>query len=241
MRLNRFFGNFDLNKDYIEITDKETVNQIRNVLRLKIGDTIILCDGNLGEATGQIAEYGKDSVSLGLNDKTTNKNESNRKIILYCPILKKENFEWAVQKAVEVGVSEIMPVITKRTVKLNIKKERVEKIIKEAAEQSGRGILPKLHDAISFDEAIIMAKTNDTNFFFHVGAPSIVEKMKDHANLGQDNDAKEIGIFIGPEGGWDEEEIKRIRLSTNFVLAGLGATVLRAETAAIVACFSILF
>ena len=134
-----------------------------------------------------------------------------------------------------------MPVITKRTVKLNIKKERVEKIIKEAAEQSGRGILPKLHDAISFDEAIIMAKTNDTNFFFHVGAPSIVEKMKDHANLGQDNDAKEIGIFIGPEGGWDEEEIKRIRLSTNFVLAGLGATVLRAETAAIVACFSILF
>ncbi|MDP3902124.1 MAG: RsmE family RNA methyltransferase, partial [bacterium] len=71
--------------------------------------------------------------------------------------------------------------------------------------------------------------------------PSIVEKMNDRANLGQRNDAKKIGIFIGPEGGWDEEEIKRIRLSTNFVLAGLGATVLRAETAAIITCFSILF
>ena len=81
---------------------------------------------------------------------------------------KKENFELVVQKAVEIGVKEIIPIITKRTVKLNLKYDRLEKIIKEAAEQSGRGILPILRKAMDFKKAIEEAEQNNINLFFDI-------------------------------------------------------------------------
>ena len=143
-------------------------------------------------------------------------------------VLKKENFEWAVQKAVEVGVKEITPIITARTVKLGLNKDRLKKIIKEAAEQSGRGILPKLNEAIIFDEAIKSAKENDLNLFFNIGGKNVQHSM---------SNISKIGIFIGPEGGWDEEEIKKAQSSNGFTIVGLGKTILRAETAAVIASY----
>ena len=142
--------------------------------------------------------------------------------------MKKENFEIAVQKAVEVGVKEIVPIITARTVKFGLNKERLEKIIKEAAEQSGRGILPNLNEAIDFDKAIIEAKNkNEVNLFFQIGYPPLGHSMSKF---------KKIGVFVGPEGGWTEEETK-IAQSNGFTLVGLGKTILRAETAAIIASY----
>ncbi|MEK7069974.1 MAG: RsmE family RNA methyltransferase, partial [Patescibacteria group bacterium] len=173
MRLNRFLGKFDLSKKELSINDKDFINQAKNVLRLGVGDKIILCDGESNEAITEIINLNKESAELKISETYKNQNEPEKYIALYCPILKKENFEWAVQKAVEIGVKEITPIITARTVKLGLNYERLNKIIKEAVEQSGRGVLPKLNEAIIFDEALKLAKENDLNLFFQFGYPPL--------------------------------------------------------------------
>ena len=236
MRLNRFIGNFDLSKKEVSVNDADFINQAKNVLRLKYGDKLILCDGNLNEAVAEIVNLNKEFVELKILETYKNQNEpaspadgTERNIILYCSVLKKENFEWAVQKAVEVGVKEITPIITARTVKLGLNKERLEKIIKEAAEQSGSGILPRLNEAMDFDRAVDLAKNNnDLNLFFNIGGKNVQHSM---------SNISKIGIFVGPEGGWDEEEIKKAQSSNGFTIVGLGKTILRAETAAVIASY----
>ena len=233
MKLHRFIGKFDLSKKELSISDVDFVNQARNVLRLKIGDELVLCDGKLDEAVAKILLLAKDKAELEILEIIKNKNEPENYVILYCSILKKENFELAVQKAVEVGVKEIVPIITTRTVKLGLNYERLNKIIKEAAEQSGRGVLPILRKAVNFDEAVKQAKSaNNLNLFFQAGYPSIVHKQADRPKCVQ----CKIGVFVGPEGGWNEEEIKNAQ-SNGFTLVGLGKTILRAETAAVIASY----
>ncbi|MDD2658034.1 MAG: RsmE family RNA methyltransferase, partial [Candidatus Pacebacteria bacterium] len=135
--------------------------------------------------------------------------------------------ELAVQKAVELGVKEIVPIIADRTVKLGLKRDRLEKIIKEASEQSGRGILPVLSDSVAFGDAMRAAEANDLNLFFELGGKSLEGSKLD---LGK---YKKIGIFIGPEGGWSEDELKL--KSEKLKVCGLSPFTLRAETAAIAA------
>ena len=239
MRLHRFIGNFDLSKEEVSVNDTDFINQAKNVLRLKHGDKLILCDGNLNEAIAEISNLNKEFVELKILETYKNQNEPaspaggpERNIVLYCPILKKENFEWAVQKAVEVGVKEITPIITARTVKLGLNKDRLEKIIKEAAEQSGRGILPRLNEAMDFDRAVDLAKnSNDLNLFFNIDGKNVQHSMSNISNI------PKIGVFLGPEGGWDEEEIKKAQSSNGFTIVGLGKTILRAETAAVIASY----
>ena len=227
MRLNRFFVKENLKVGNITVSDADFINQAKNVLRLKTGDELILCDGKMNEAVAKILLLAKDKAELDILEIIKNKNESENHANLYCAILKKENFELAVQKAVEVGVKEITPIITARTIKLGLNYERLNKIIKEAAEQSGRGVLPVLREPIDFNEALESAKENDINLFFQAGYPPLGHSMSKF---------KKIGVFIGPEGGWDEYEIK-IAQPNDFTFVGLSKTVLRAETAAITASY----
>ena len=158
MRLHRFIGDFDLKKGNLSITDGDFLNQARNVLRLKIGDRFILSDGKGKEAEGILEGLDKKSALVHISNRSENKNEPERKVVLYCALIKRENFEWVAQKATEVGVSTIVPLISERTVKLNLKKERLGKIIKEAAEQSGRTVVPSLSDPMDFNDALVEAK-----------------------------------------------------------------------------------
>ena len=228
MRLNRFFINENLKVGNITVSDMDFINQAKNVLRLKTNDKLILGDGNSNEAVAEIVNLNKEFAELKILETCKNKNESENYAHLYCSVLKKENFEWAVQKAVEVGVKEITPTITARTVKLGLNRERLEKIIKEAAEQSGRGVLPKLNEAIIFDEAIKSSKENGLNLFFQAGYPLLGHSMSKF---------EKIGVFVGPEGGWTEEELKKAQSSNEFTIVGLGKTILRAETAAVIASY----
>lgn len=237
MRLHRFIGNFDLNRKQFEITDPEILNQFKNVLRLKKGEEVMLGDGALNEALAKIMGAGKNSVSVEIVKMEKNACESGICGILYCSILKRENFEWVCQKATEAGIREIVPIISSRTVKLGLREDRIEKIIKEAAEQSGRGVLPKLGKSIKFGEALENAGQNDLNLFFEMGFPSLSTADFDKVKT------QRVGIFIGPEGGWDPKELEAIRErakeNKNFRLAGLGKLTLRAETAAVVAAWSV--
>ena len=131
MKIHRFIGNFEINIGDLKINGKELLNQFRSVLKLKVGEKIILCDGKINEGVAEIKAYGKDYIEVEIQEVSVNKNEPVREVILYCSILKRENFELVVQKATEVGIKEIIPIITERTVKLDIRKDRLEKIIKE--------------------------------------------------------------------------------------------------------------
>jgi 16S rRNA (uracil1498-N3)-methyltransferase len=233
MRLHRFIGNFNFAESRLKIFDKEILDQIKNVLRLGAGEKIILSDGNLNEALAQINNFKKDYLEVEILEVGKNENEPKVRAVLYCSILKRENFELAAQKAVEVGIAEIVPIVAKRTVKLNLKEERLKKIIREAAEQSGRGRVPVLQPVIDFAEAVEEAEKNNVNLFFDVSGKNIKNFFDSHF---RGNDRETVGVFIGPEGGWDEEEIKMAR-NKNFKIVSLGRLTLRAETAAAVASY----
>lgn len=233
MRLNRFIGDFDFSKKDVEIVDLKIIKQIKDVLRLKKDDKIILSDGR-----GNSAEVTLGSVSAskitGRIERVDKKSKTKRKVSLYLAILKKENFELAVQKAVEAGVSEIIPVITERTIKTGLNIERLKKIILEASEQSGRSFVPTLSPILKFKDAII-----DGNKF----EPACAGREKIIFHLVPDlytpnKVAEGASIFIGPEGGFTPQEIK-IALEFGYTISSLGSLTLRAETAAIIATYRV--
>jgi len=225
MKVHRFIIDSVLSPGVFDIRDPDLVHQIADVLHLKEGERVILGDGKGREADGTIRAVGSKAVGVELGPVRETASEPVRRVILYAAIAKRENFEWIAQKATEVGVAEIAPLITDRTVKLDVKRERLEKIIREAAEQSGRGIVPTLHEPMSFKQAIAHAENNQRNFFFDVSG-----------SAGDMSGDETAGVFIGPEGGWSEEE-RTAAKHAGFFIAGLGPLVLRAETAAVVASY----
>jgi 16S rRNA (uracil1498-N3)-methyltransferase len=239
MRLHRFILNLDLSADRLEITDREAANQILNVFRMQLGDRFVVCDGKGREATVEIA--GKESkgsqeskgsmakVIVSVIDRREVQTESAVKTVLHCAVLKRENFELVVQKATECGVARIVPLVTQRTVKLSVRLDRLQKIAKEAAEQSGRGVVPEIVQPMPLKDAIMQAKENGMNVLFEPGFPA----FKPSKPL---MPFKPLGLFIGPEGGWDDSEVEQLR-AAGYDVAGLGPRILRAETAAIVAVF----
>lgn len=228
MRLHRFIGQFDCAGDHIEITDSGIVNQVVRVLRLGIGDQLIVSNGAGAECVCEITERHKDRLVVSVIERRVNASEPAVTSVLYCAILKRENFELVVQKATEIGITEIVPLITERTVKLDIKEDRLQKIIMEAAEQSGRGRLPILRAPMQFMDALADAKRNAVVLFFDLSDATI-----DSIDLYK---SQSRGVFIGPEGGWTEKEVAAAR-AAGCAIVSLGALTLRAETAAIVASY----
>src|SRR3989344_9419614 len=205
MKLHRFIADLDFDENLIVISDLELLNQWRNVLRLGAGDEVILSDGKLGEARVKILKLEKDLSEVEILEKWENEAEPTVELTLYLSLLKKGNFEWAAEKVTEIGVKRIVPVITERTVKLNLNKKRLEKIVKEAAEQSGRGIIPKIGDTMDFKEALgDSKKNNDIGFIFEPGGNNVISRQALDVN---------IAIFIGPEGGWSEKELDLAKLN----------------------------
>lgn len=232
MRLHRFFLPFSSTDNSLIITDQEIVNQIKNVLRLKVGDEILIFNGE-EERKGKIEEIARNAIRIILKEEVINLREPKIKVKLFCSLLKKDNFELVVQKATEVGVKEIYPIISKRTVKFDFKKERMDKIIKEASEQSMRISLPILHQTISFQEALKESSQNQLNVFCDLSSPLFSEILKEKL-ISKKIDS--LGVFIGPEGGWSEEEI-HLAKDNNFLMVKLSDLVFRSETAAIIAVY----
>jgi len=229
MKLHRFIGEYNLNNDFVKITNLENIKQIKGVLRLEGGDKLILCDGEGTQVLAEIQQIEKREINLKILNKIPS-TYPNKKVSLYLAILKKENFELAVQKAIECGVSEIIPIITERTVKTGLNTERIQKIIREACEQSGRSFIPKLKDTLNIKEALWDGAKNEEKVFFTLSEEiqnQIFKFKKDTINA---------SIFIGPEGGFTEEE-KDLALENNYTISSLGPLTLRGETAAIVATY----
>ena len=230
MPKHRFIrGNFDLSKNKLEITDRRLIHKIKNVLRMKAEDKIELCNGKQEEATAEILKINKDKIKTKLLERHSNDREPDKKITLYCSILKNKNFELVVEKATELGVSQIVPIISDRTVKTGLKSDRLNKKTREAAEQSGRGVLPQLQEKAKLKTAIKQDQ-NEMQIAFDEAGKEVSE-----IDIAVDN----ISIFVGPEGGWSKKE-KQMFEEKNFDIAKLSDLTFRAETAAIVGSYEVL-
>ncbi len=234
MRLHRFFTDVKLEphlnqkNSVIEIQNPELAHQLKKVLRAEIGDSIVIFDGAAHEAIIEIEKIDAWGITAKIISIEKNEKEPTRKTTLYLSILKRENFELAAQKAVEVGISEIVPMICERTIKTGLNIKRLEKIIKEAAEQSGRGIIPAIINPVSFKEAVAGAKDYDKAIIFDMRGKVFDEKKL----VG----VRKVAIFIGPEGGWSPEELSLASQAGAHIVKMSNLT-MRAETAAIVASF----
>lgn len=224
-KIHRFFYDFKIVNNVINIDDFEIVNQIKNVLKLEISEKLVLFfDGK--EVLCSIISINKKFINCDvLEDKKAvlSKND----IVLYCAILKKDNFELIVQKASEIGVSKIVPIITERTIKTNLNIDRLNKIAKEACEQAERNNIVAISDIKKFKDCI--KKEEDLNFLFDFSGEEFNDLKINKKN-------KSVALFIGPEGGFTDKEVKLAR-DNDFIIARLGKNVLRGETAAIVASY----
>lgn len=220
----------------------DDVNHIYKVLRLNIGDIILVCDGQAKEYTSKIIEITKKEVICEIVDTFNNLSEPPIKITLYQGLPKAQKMELIIQKGVEIGLYRIQPVITERVVvktegrDLSNKLERWRRISEEAAKQSNRGIIPEVLEPISFKEALDELKSLDL---------SIVPYEKEKANglkkaLTENINAKKIGVMIGPEGGFEEAEIDNC-IKNNVTPVTLGPRILRTETSGIAVSSMILY
>lgn len=224
MRERRFIGTYTINNTTLTIRDRNIVHQIGHVVRLKPHDEIVISDGEKEEYFCSIVSITKTTVVCDIK-KRNFVSEPKKKIALYCAILKKDNFELVAQKVTEIGITDIIPLITDRTIKTKLSEERLKKIIREATEQSGQTRLPVLHAPTSFMNVIRDAQ--EVKIVFHQDAPRLNSKE-------MPKDA--VNIFIGPEGGWSDEELALAEKS-GALIRSLGEHTLRAETAAIVASY----
>jgi 16S rRNA (uracil1498-N3)-methyltransferase len=230
MRKDRFFIEAKIKKGKLEILNKEIFHQLRDVLRKKVRDRIILFDGSGIEAEAEIKKFLENGIELEILKIEKPEMEPKIFVSLFCSILKKSNFELVVQKVTEIGVKEIVPIVCKNTIKTGLNFERLKKIAKEATEQSGRLTLPKIEKILNFKEAIEKTKNFDLKILFDISGknPSSFKRR-----------AEKVAIFIGPEGGFDKSEIELAK-KESFEILNLGKLNLRSETAAIVASFLII-
>ncbi|MFA6526576.1 MAG: RsmE family RNA methyltransferase [Candidatus Buchananbacteria bacterium] len=220
--------------DYIISNDLELINQLAKVLRARHGDKFLVFNNSESEFVSQLVELSKKEVKFLIIDQQPGAREPSRKITLYQSLLKSDKFDWLIQKAVELGVSRIVPVYSKYCIVKDItagKRKRYEDIIKEATEQCGGVRLPLLAYVIDFKTAIEEAGKLS-------GAKLIAWEKETEYDLA-DAATEDIQLFIGPEGGYSEEEIEAAK-NRQIVPVTLGKRILRAETAAIAALAKLL-
>ncbi len=224
--------------------DGEDVKHISKVLRYGQGDEIEVCDSNGHEYICRIESIDKTRIDLSIVNEVDINRESRIRVSLYQGVPKSTKMDIILQKLTEAGVDEIVLVNTKRSV-VNIKEDKADKkfdrwerIIYEAAKQCKRGLIPKLRGILTFKEALEDMGKNDINI-----CPYEVEKslgIKEALQTGQvkrileNKDEVRVGIFIGPEGGFAEEENEMVK-AAGISSVTMGPRIFRTETASIVA------
>lgn len=210
------------------------VNHIKNVLRMKLGEELIICDGQGWDYFCEITELGQKEIYVKILSSLKSDTELPVKITLFQGIPKKDKMELIIQKTVELGVFEIVPVSMKRCVakledskKESKKLERWQNISQAAAKQSGRGIIPMVKQPMTYTQALEYAKTKDIILFPYENAQGMKAAKEAFCKTAAMQSA---GIFIGPEGGFDPIEIENAKKAGADIIS-LGKRILRTETA----------
>lgn len=209
------------------------VNHISNVLRMKVGEELWISDGEAKEYKCTIEAFSQDEVTLHIIYAQEPDYELPNRIYLFQGLPKSDKMELIIQKAVELGAYEVIPVETKRcVVKLDGKKaakkvERWQQIAESAAKQSKRMLIPNVHEVLTFKEALKYASELDVRLIPY----ELAEGMQETKGiLSAIKPGQSIGIFIGPEGGFEEKEVDTA-IEEGAKPITLGRRILRTETA----------
>ena len=225
-----YIASYDPSQNNITL-DEHTSRHIVQVLRMKKGEKLHLTDGKGNLATGEIVDDHKKHCNVKIIDSRFTERDS-RKIIIAISLLKHSNrFEWFLEKATELGIHEIIPLICERTEKQKFREDRVQHILVSAMLQSQQCWLPLLHKPVDYElvfrqEEIIRASQK---FIAHC----IPDQKRNLADLVNETLPSQI-ILIGPEGDFTAEEVQ-LAIQNHFDAVSLGNTRLRAETAGVVA------
>ena len=218
--------------DTIPITG-EDLNHMKHVLRLKVGEQVTVSDGSEREYVCEIEKYIENAAQLRVIDILDSNAELPTQITLYQGYPKGDKLELIIQKAVELGAVRIVPVMTRRSVvKLDAKKvakkvARWQQIAESAAKQSKRMLIPEIHEVMTYKEALAFAGHLDVKLIPYELAKGMKETRE---ILNELRPGQSIGIFIGPEGGFEEEEVSKA-LEVGAHAITLGRRILRTETA----------
>ncbi|TAK57953.1 16S rRNA (uracil(1498)-N(3))-methyltransferase [Patescibacteria group bacterium] len=226
MKIHRFFVEEEISgKERISLANPELLHQMSKVFRFQVGDTVILFNGTGSETVCEITLLTKKVAEFSVLEKREGLARPKTQIALYLSLIKKDNFEWVLQKGTELGVTRFVPVISERSEKKDLNMARAKKIVVEATEQSGWANVPEIGEPVSLADILEQKDAVSENLVaFHLeGTPFEKSLVAGKTSL---------GILIGPEGGFSEKEIELFK-SKNIPIYSLGKQTLRAETAAV--------
>ncbi len=229
--MRRFF--VDKIENEMLLTD-EAHNHLSFVLRAKKGDEIILCDGSGFDYTAVVQDIKKNGTLVKIINKEKNGAEPSLKVTLYFAVLKGDKNDLVVQKATELGVYEIKPVLSKNisVFPSSVKTDRLNKIALESCKQCGRAFLPKVYSSLRLEDAADEFKNYDTVLFLYENADNCDSDLKSYLSSKKLNGT--AAVMIGSEGGFTEDEASLLKQS-GAAAVSLGRRILRAETASITA------
>lgn len=227
------------------LIDGTDVNHIRHVLRMKPGEELLLSDGAGHDYTCSIETLENDAVRCRILAREASGTEPSVKVYLFQGLPKADKLEHIIQKSVELGVYRIIPVETARSIvkydpkKLKSKLERWQKISESAAKQSRRGIIPKVEQVMTWKAALQYAADLD---MILIPYENYKDMAKTREVIQRIAPGMSVGIFIGPEGGFEQSEVDQAcNVSSNAFLISLGSRILRTETAPLMLLSVLLF
>lgn len=205
--------------------DKRQANYLGNVMRKAVGDELLLFDGASGEWLARVASAGKKHMMLAVERRTRPLEDVPDLVLAFAPV-KRAQTDWLAEKATELGVARLQPVMTGRTVAERVRLERLASIAIEAAEQCNRTSLPAIAEPVALADFLAGIEDGRTLYFAdeNGGAPAAAAFKPGPA-----------AILVGPEGGFTDAERAAIRAHPRAAAISLGPRILRAETAALAA------
>lgn len=244
MTFSRFFVNSsDFKIAILELKDPQEIHHLRNVLRLKVNDVVILFNGQGEEGVGRILSLEKDNIKIHI-EKVTSEPRNKPVLILACAVPKKSKFETIIEKCTELGVDEIIPLKTQRTIisfkpeELSRKTSRYQNVAINAAKQSQRKTVPAIHPVTKFNDFLKNIEAGSYAFIpcLKENNPHVFDSFK------KITAPEKIIFLIGPEGDFTPEEVEEAQ-KAGCLPVSLGKTVLKVDTAAItvVACANLFF
>ena len=213
------------------VDSTELAKQLKNVLRVRVGEIIYLFDNSGMEYETKVEQISNKGVEVTLVKEYQGKLEPSVRVVIYQALLKKDKWEWLLQKVTELGVSEIIPMRTEYCISDNIsesKQERYEKILIESTEQCGGCRIPKLGELQSYTQALKSILEKKSKAFLLHPEEQALSLIQATQRL------KEISLLIGPEGGFSPKEIEEAK-EAEVTVVQMGQRILRAETAGIMA------
>ena len=223
MKQHRFFVKDTELGESIWVDDKNLLRQWLSVLRYQTGSQLVLFDGEREDRLYELTRIGNGAVQLKLVTELERRIPE-RDLYLLFSLLKKDKNDWVLQKCTELGVRHFVPILSSRTEKTGFNLERAAKIVVEAAEQCGRSDVPRVREPIHLETALKEFEGKIDLYF---------AEQSDHLLSTTSHLPSAVGVFIGPEGGWTEEE--KELLAANCEKLNLSQFTLRAETACMVA------